>query len=476
MLMAGKELTCVDKSGRPLVRGVQVVRDCTIPGRSRATIHCRVNDSQISELGVVEGAHARIQLANSFNRLTERGEVLVQCVNPFSEAVKLPSGSVLGRFHSVQEKDIGPSLGDATEGPQQRPSSRRGTVPPHVQELYQAACDGCASNGERQAMAQLLREYNDVFSSGDHDVGLTRVVRHEIPLAAGTAPIRQPTRRLGPENEVSRQVLVLLDHGLTEPAHSAWGSPVVLVRKKDGSWRFCVDYRKLNSVTIQDTYPLLQIDESLNALVGSKYFSTLDLLSGYWQVPLSSDAQEKAAFIMRAYRSTPHTSTGETLNLLMLGRETRVPDHLTYHIPEQDYSIHEYASELVEKMKVAHEILWEKQWQVRKENSEEPPLYQVGDWVWMVNYRRRRGQVAKLQPKFVGPYVVVEAMPNHTYKLERSGQVSIQNEARLKPYWASPGAAGEAPPRCWSPGGRRRAGGGNMDQNMKWLCRGQKTW
>jgi len=150
-------------------------------------------------------------------------------------------------------------------------------------------------------MAQLLREYGDVFSSGDHDVGLTNVVCHEIPLAAGTIPIRQPSRRLGPEKEkeVSRQVRELLDHNIIEPAHSAWSSPVVLVRKKDGSWRFCVDYRKLNSVTIQDAYPLPRIDESLNALAGGKYFSTLDLLSGYWQVPLSPDAQEKAAFITR---------------------------------------------------------------------------------------------------------------------------------------------------------------------------------
>jgi len=138
--------------------------------------------------------------------------------------------------------------------------------------------------------------------------------------------------------------------------------------------------------------------------------------------------------VMRAYCSTPHTSTGETPNLLMFGRETRVPDHLAYHIPEHDYSIHEYAEELVEKMKVAHEILREKQWQVRQEDSDEPPLYQAGDWVWMVNCRRRRGQAAKLQPKFVGPYVVVEAMPNHTYKLERSGQTSVQNKAHLKPY------------------------------------------
>jgi len=223
VLMAGRELTCVDKSGRPLERSVQAVRKCTILGRSRATIHCRVNDSQLFGLGVVESAHTRIQLGSSLNRLTDRGEILVQCVNPFSEAVTIPSGYTLGRFHSIQEKDIGPSLGDATEGPHQSPSLGRGAVPPHVQELYQTACDGCASNQERQVMARLLCEYKDVFSSGNHDVGLTSAVRHEIPLVAGTTPVRQPTRRLGPEKErqVSRQIRDLLDRDPIEPAHSA---------------------------------------------------------------------------------------------------------------------------------------------------------------------------------------------------------------------------------------------------------------
>jgi len=69
----------------------------------------------------------------------------------------------------------------------------------------------------------------------------------------------------------------------------------------------------------------------------------------------------------------------------------------------------------------------------------------------MVNYRRGRGQAAKLQPKFVGPYAVVEVMPNHTYKLECSGQVSIQKKVCLKPYWTSPDAAGEAPPPLLEP-------------------------
>jgi len=95
---------------------------------------------------------------------------------------------------------------------------------------------------------------------------------------------------------------------------------------------------------------------------------------------------------------------------------------------------------------MAHEVLREQQWQVRSGDADDPPLYKVGDWVWMTSHHRRRGQAAKLQPKFVGPYCVIEVMPNHTYKVECSGQVSVQNEARLKPYRVSPDAAGQAPP------------------------------
>jgi len=164
-------------------------------------------------------------------------------------------------------------------------------------DLYNGAYGYCTSSTERQVLTQLLAEYSDVFSRGDGDMGLTKVISHKIPLAAGTTPIRQPTRRLGLEKEVSRQVQDLLDRNLIEPAHGAVSSPVVLVKKKDGSSRFCVDYRRLNSVTNQDAYPLPRIDESLDALAGSKYFSTSDLLSGYWQMPLSPNAQDKAAFI-----------------------------------------------------------------------------------------------------------------------------------------------------------------------------------
>jgi len=171
------------------------VQRCTVPGRSRATVRCRVNCSEISELEVVEGALGAVQLANSLNRLDERGEFLFQCVNLFTEPVELPAGLLVGKFHSVQEEDVGPALETADDAPRIPTSDGRGPVPEHVAELYRNACDGCESKRKRLVMAPLLSEYKDVFSCDEHDMGLTKAACYEIPLAAGTVPIRQPTRR-----------------------------------------------------------------------------------------------------------------------------------------------------------------------------------------------------------------------------------------------------------------------------------------
>lgn len=118
----------------------------------------------------------------------------------------------------------------------------------------------------------------------------------------GAQPLKQRAYRHGPaqDAEIERQVKELKDHGLIKEGKGAWSSPVVLVQKKDGKWRFCVDYRKLNDVTIKDAYPLPRIDDSLDSLGKSKVFSTLDLTSGYWQVELDQDAKEKSAFVTRS--------------------------------------------------------------------------------------------------------------------------------------------------------------------------------
>lgn len=155
------------------------------------------------------------------------------------------------------------------------------------------------SNSDQPKLVKLLTKYQDVFSKGDHDLGRTDKITHSIHTTCA-APIRQRPRRppMGQREEIEEQVQDMLDRGVIKHSASPWSSPVVLVDKKDGSKRFCVDYRELNKQTVRDSFPLPRIDESIDCLAGAKYFSTLDLAAGYWQVPLDNDAKLKSAFVV----------------------------------------------------------------------------------------------------------------------------------------------------------------------------------
>ena len=120
---------------------------------------------------------------------------------------------------------------------------------------------------------------------------------HDIDTGS-TRPIRCNPRKLSPKKIKIQQELVdkMLEEGQIEHSVSAWSAPTVLVTKKDGTTRFCVNYRRLNNSTKKDAFPLPRIDDSLNSLSGQSWFSTLDLASGYWQVRLSEDAKPKTAF------------------------------------------------------------------------------------------------------------------------------------------------------------------------------------
>ena len=149
---------------------------------------------------------------------------------------------------------------------------------------------------ERMDVCQLLAKFSDVFSAGPHDLGCTDLVKHHIDTGS-SKPVRQPPRRLPwAKREDAEKWIQEMQERVIEPSSSPWSSPVVLVQKKDGTNRFCVDYRRLNEVTHKDSYPLPRIDDTIDALSGVEWFSTLDLKSGYWQVQLDESSKEKTAF------------------------------------------------------------------------------------------------------------------------------------------------------------------------------------
>ena len=147
-------------------------------------------------------------------------------------------------------------------------------------------------------LSVLLESYSDIFVNGPSDpLGLTTRTEHVIDTG-DNRPVKQRPYRIPVHlnKVVNNQVNDMLDRGLIQPSNSPWSSPIVLAPKKDGDYRFCVDFRRVNSVTKKDAQPMPRIDDILDQLGGARYFSTLDLASGYWQVPLREEDREKTAF------------------------------------------------------------------------------------------------------------------------------------------------------------------------------------
>jgi len=143
---------------------------------------------------------------------------------------------------------------------------------------------------QRDQAKKLLQENEAIFSKGEYDIGRRPVVEYRIDTGEHR-PIRQPLRRhlFKHLETIDKQVAEMEEHGIIEPTASPWASNVVLVRKKDGSLRFCIDYQQLNRITTQDNYPLPLIDNCLNAIQGSTWLSTLDLRAGYYNIPVAEE-------------------------------------------------------------------------------------------------------------------------------------------------------------------------------------------
>ena len=144
---------------------------------------------------------------------------------------------------------------------------------------------------------EILKRNAKVFSKDDMDMGRTNLVKHHIKLT-DPAPFKEAYRRIPPQmyDEVKAHIQEMLDLGAIRPSNSPWASAIVLVRKKDGRLRFCIDLRKLNNRTVKDAYSLPRIESILDSLGGARVFSTLDLKAGYWQVEMAEECKAYTAF------------------------------------------------------------------------------------------------------------------------------------------------------------------------------------
>ena len=144
----------------------------------------------------------------------------------------------------------------------------------------------------------IFTKHAKAFSKNSADIGKTTYVKHDIDTGTNS-PVRQRPRRLRIDQrpEVKKQIEALAENGLIRPSTSEWASNVVLVKKKDGTWRMCIDYRELNAKTMNpDSYMMPRIDDTLDALHRAKFFCTLDITQGYHNVELSEKAKSKTAF------------------------------------------------------------------------------------------------------------------------------------------------------------------------------------
>ena len=269
---------------------VTLPKTYNIPSRCVMLVTGSVQSQGRAIEGLVEqelNIHNTIMVARGLCCAQSNGAVVLQMVNIGPEAVTLYKGTRVAVFSPrnyimVLSEEDGVKAGGGY-------TNSNGPVPVDLSKSN-------LSGEQKSRLLKLLEQFRELFVSDDHALGRTSMVTHKIKTTG--PPIQQPLRRL-PESlkaVVHKELESMQNKGVVRPSCSPWASPMVLIRKKDGKWRFCVDYRKLNSVTERDAFPLPRVDATLDSLAGSKLFTTLDLASGYWQVEVLEEDKSKTAF------------------------------------------------------------------------------------------------------------------------------------------------------------------------------------
>ena len=271
-----------------------------IPSRTAAHIPISVPKSTIGCDILLDGAtkNRKIEVEPAINTVREGHTTTALVVNSTPSVISLKQGEFLTQALAY-DKQVTP---DPMVLPQACIAS---LVTPQVgdETIPSRTLDSLVECGDypelKENMVSMLEQFRDVVALPGEPLGLTALTEHHIKLKPNTSPVYIPAYRL-PHSQraiVDKQVAELLDQGVISHSKSPWNSPLFLVPKKDGSYRPVVDFRKVNAVTEDDRFPLPVLRDLLMSLgQGNKYFTSLDLLSGYWQVPMAPKSKPITAF------------------------------------------------------------------------------------------------------------------------------------------------------------------------------------
>ena len=289
---------------------VRVASKCTVPPFGHKAIHGKVNlilhgykmnvmthglekRSPSLPLGIdVQTVYAT--LADGSNRVT------VVLRNNTRDWLEIKKGVPIAQMVAANEVPKVTNLFSAEQTKEQSTLTETETQDLLLEKLDLLGLEAWPQEQAEKARS-LLKEYHDIFSLEKHDMGHTNATKHKIVLKdPDTPPFKEHFHRIPPPqlDEVREHLKLMLEAGVIWPSNSPWCNAVVLVRKKDGSLRFCIDFRKLNSLTVKDSHPMPRICETLESLAGAAHYSTFDMTSGFWQVPMDEESKQYTAFTL----------------------------------------------------------------------------------------------------------------------------------------------------------------------------------
>ena len=291
-LVFGEKIVIGKMQSKEMPIEVVALEDEIIPPEAEVLVLGRISEVDPEQDVVLDPSSLKSGLQVGSVLVKANESIPIRILNLDKKEKKLRRGTHLGKLSPIETTSI-------EKEQQQEKEYKEEDIPSHLRDLYDAI-EIKLNEDERQNVINLLCKFKDVFAKDDLDLGCFKSVSHRINTRE-TTPVRQSARRtpVGFQNEEKQHLDKMVDSGVVVPSQSEWASPVVLVRKKDGGVRWCVDYRKLNEVTIKDAYPLPNIEDCLDTLSGSRFFSTLDLMSGYYQVEMDPKDQHKTAFSTR---------------------------------------------------------------------------------------------------------------------------------------------------------------------------------